>query len=855
MHLACPGLVRSLERGDTVVVPSTLLASIAAEQFSQHQLSLGRETWQRPSIYSLGAWLAVCWRDARFREAEVPTLLSPSQEHALWLRIVERDHPELFDASRMALLASRAARLLAEWHIPSEGESWNEHADARQFQHWNRLFRRECRARDWITRADLWKRIPEWILNRGSATGRTRFTAFNTKTPALARVLDAFGDRAPIENASSAMPANKAIARPSKDLPAELEFAARRARAALEQDPRHSIGIFVSGLPTHARSIERLFEQVLRPASLFHVNAGPPLADQPLIAGARLLLELAQPVIHYADASSILRSPFLPGAAAERSARSLADIALRKRRELDFSLADIEQAALHCPALLVTCRRLRRLLPSKDEKKELPGWSRFISDWLEAAGWPGDAELTEREENIVELWNEALSELAALGLVSPTVTFDSALTHLRRLLSKSVEAGNWSSPVQVLDAAAASGLEFASGIVVGISEESWPPREPLSPLVPLALQRAHKVPASTMQSAQEQRERLTAALFGVAPEVIATYSGRLAPLAERFVRREFVDTEIWTGQLPRQSYLKASLERFEDSQGPILPAVETVRGGASLIKAQSLCPFKAFAEYRLAAQAPEEACFGFDARERGGFLHKALENVWARLGSQSVLRATPAEDLRLLIQSAIADAIHHGETGFLHQLVSRAEQERLEKIVWDWLGVERARKQPFVVETVEQETHLEAFGLRLRLRVDRIDRLENGHVLLIDYKSGPQSRNKLKGARPKEPQLLVYAASSADPVDGIFFAEMKANEVRAVGVSREKQFESRSVDVKKHEWSAFLEESRAEIDRLAGQFVNGYAVVDPLPQVCGYCSSKPLCRVQEAGGVGEEEEC
>jgi len=851
MHLACPDLVRSLERGDTVVVPSTLAASIAAEQFSQHQLSHGCETWQRPSIYSIGAWLAVCWRDARFREGQVPTLLSPSQEHALWLRIVEREHPELFDASRMALLASRAARLLAEWHIPSEGESWNEHADARQFQQWHRLFRRECRARDWITRAHLWKLVPEWVL----ATGVTRFTAFQTRTPALLRILDALGDRAAVEPANSALPADAATARPSKDFSAELEFAARRARRALEQDPQRSIGIFVSGLAGHAAAIERLFEQVLRPASLFHVYAGPPLGDQPLIAGARLLLELAHPVIHYADASSILRSPFLPGAGAERSARALADIGLRKRRELDFSLADIEQAALHCTALLAACRRLRRLLPSKIEMKELPAWSRFISDWLEAAGWPGDTGLTEREEKIVELWNEALSELAALGLVSPAVTFDSALTHLRRLLSKSVEPGNWSSPVQVLDASDAAGLEFTSGIVVGLSEESWPPRQALSPLVPFALQRAHKVPGSTPQSAQEERERLTASLFRAAPDIVATYSGRLAPLAERFVRREFAETEIWTGQLPRQSYLKASLERLEDSQAPALQAAETMKGGASLIKAQSLCPFKAFAEYRLAAQAPEEACFGFDARERGGFLHKAVENVWARLESQSILRATPPEDLRLLIQSAVADAVNHGETGLLHRLVSRAEQERLERIVWDWLAVERARKQPFVVETVEQETHFEAFGLRLRLRVDRIDRLENGHVLLIDYKSGPQSRNKLKGARPKEPQLLVYAASSADQVDGIFFAEMKANEVRAVGLSREKQFESRSIDVKKHEWGSFLDESRAEVDRLAEQFVNGYAVVDPLPQVCGYCSSKPLCRVQEAGGQGEEEEC
>lgn len=851
MHLACPGLVPSLERGDTVVVPSTLLASIAAEQFSQHQLSQGRDTWQRPSIYSLGAWLAVCWREARFREAGIPTLLSPSQEHALWFRIVERGHPNLFDVSRMAQLASQAARLLAEWHIPVDGEPWNEHADARQFQQWYRLFRRECRARDWITRADLWKLIPEWI----PTAGPTRFMAFETTTPALARVLDALGDRAAVEAANFAAPPGSAIARPSRDFAAGIEFAARRARALLERNPRRSIGIFVPGLGAQSGQVVRIFEQALVRESSFHVHAGPPLADHPVVASARLLLELAQPAVHYADASSILRSPFLPGASAERSARALADVGLRKRRELDFSLDDLEQAALHCPALLIACRRLRRVLRSKTETKELPAWSRFISDWLEAAGWPGDAGLTEHEEQIVELWNDALSELAALGLVLPAVTFDSALAHLRRLLSKSVEPGDWSSPVQVLDASSASGLEFASGVAVGLSEDAWPPRQTMSPLVPLVLQRAHQAPGSTMQTAREQRERLTCALFRVAPDLVATYSERLAPSVERFVKREFVETEIWTGQLPRQSYLKTSLERLEDGQGPPLAPSETVKGGASLLKAQSLCPFKAFAEYRLGAQAPEEACFGFDARERGGFLHKAVENVWARLGSQDVLRAISSEDLRLLVQVAVAEAVDNGETGFLHRLVTRAEQERLERIVWDWLALERSRKQPFVVETVEQECHFEAAGLRLRLRVDRIDRLDNGNVLLIDYKSGQQSRNKLKGPRPKEPQLLVYAASSADRVDGIFFAEMKANAVRAVGISREKQFESKSVDIKKHEWSSFLDESRAEVNRLAEQFVQGYAVVDPVAQVCSYCSSKPLCRVQETGGEREEDEC
>jgi ATP-dependent helicase/nuclease subunit B len=854
MHLACPGLVASLESGDTVVVPSTLLASIAAEQFSQHQLLECRETWQRPSILSAGAWLATCWREARFREANVPTLLAPSQEHALWLRIVEREHPEAFDTSRMAWLASRAARLLAEWHIPAEGESWSEHPDARQFQHWQKLFRRECRARGWITRADLWRLVPEWKLRTG-ATGRVRFIAFATKSPALIRIVETLGSGATMENTNLASPIPTAVARSCKDFAAELEFAARRARAQWEKNPGCSIGIFIPGLAAHATRVERLFEQVFRRPSLVHLHAGIPLADQPVIAAARLLLELVNPAIHYADASSILRSPYLPGAASERSARSLADVGLRRRRELDFSLQDIERAASQCPALLSLCRRLARVLRSKTETKEFAGWSRFISDWLEAAGWPGDAELTQQEEKSIELWNGALSELAALGLVSPAVPFASALSHLQRLLSKSIEPGDWSSPIQVLDASEAFAIEFQSAIVVGISEENWPPRQDLSPLVPLALQRAQRIPGSTIASAQEERERLTAALFHAAPDVVATYSGRLAPIAERFVRREFVETEIWMGPLPHEAYLKAPLERLEDSQGPVLAPSETIRGGASLLKAQSLCPFKAFAEYRLGALAPEEACFGFDARDRGGFLHKAVENAWARLGSQSVLRAIAPEDLRLLIQSAVEDAVNNGETGFLHRLVTRAEQERLERILWDWLQVEGLRKQSFTVETVEQETHFEAPGLTLRLRVDRVDRLANGKVLLIDYKSGQQSRNKLKGARPKEPQLLVYAASSADPVDGIFFAEMRPNAVRAVGLSREKHFESKSVDIKKNDWNSFLEESKAEVYRLADQFVKGYAVVDPVAGVCGYCASKPLCRIHEAGGKSEEEEC
>jgi RecB family exonuclease len=280
---------------------------------------------------------------------------------------------------------------------------------------------------------------------------------------------------------------------------------------------------------------------------------------------------------------------------------------------------------------------------------------------------------------------------------------------------------------------------------------------------------------------------------------------------------------------------------------------EEMRGGTGIIKAQSQCPFQAFAKYRLHARRPEDASFGFDALDRGSFVHKALEKVWLRLGSQSELRRTPPEDLRWLVSEAIAEAVPERETGPLHQLSVRTERERLQELILEWLDVERNRCEPFTVETIEQERRFEVPGLSLKLRVDRIDRLKNGSLVLIDYKSGKQSRPKLCGERPPEPQLLVYAASVESPVEGIFFGQVKPREVRAVGYSLTKHFKGGAAEVKK-DWETYIEASRENVEGLAREFVDGVAEVRPTGAPCEYCGMIPFCRVNERGAAPEEEE-
>ncbi len=857
MRLACSGLSSWFEKKATVVTPSRTMAAIAAQQFAASQLDQGRFSWPRPAIYRTGAWLAASWLEARYSTGGVPALLSPAQERALWQRIIEEQQPELFDIGAAAGLAYRARNILAEWHVPSEGEFWNDQQDAQHFQHWSKLFEEECRARGWITRSDVWDLLPKWIANGLCCRETIVFAGFERLSPALDRVRQVLGSLAVIAEIRSGNSGQSALAKCFADVSEELEHAARVARWMFEQQPRQSIAVLVPELASNRVVVEHTFQSVFyieREADcIFHIDAASPLHKHPLVSSALLLLELERPRLNQADACSILRCPFLTGAAAERSSRALAELELRSKRELDVTLRDMEHSTKNCPVLVRVWPAVRRVLRDRSALRELSAWSEFAGNLVKAAGWPGDAELTAQEQKVVAAWEDALSGLAALGLVTPPVPFDGALRHLRRLLAdQGVTRGDWSSPIQILDASDAAGLEFDRAIITGLSDETWPPSVSTSPLVPVKLQRACGVPGSSPESVREERKRATRLLFAVAPVVIATYSDRLSPVAQPFVRHDARTSERWEGKLPRESYPPASLDELEDSNAPRYEAMEPTRGGTTIIKLQSLCPFRAFAEMRLRAESPEDACFGFDSRDRGGFVHKALQYVWQQLETLDRLRSISPEELRTLVKKAIAQAVDDRSSPF-YELASQTERDRLEELILDWLRLERQRKQPFTVETIEEKRYYDAAGLHLSLRVDRIDRLKNGNVVLIDYKSGKQSREKLRCPRPAEPQLLVYAAPLGNDVDGVFFGELKPRDLRAVGFSREKHFPGNAAEVRK-DWPSFLEESRAEVERIATEFVAGYAAVDPVHHACEYCRMKPICRVNEKPMEAQEEE-
>src|SRR5439155_20313089 len=154
-----------------------------------------------------------------------------------------------------------------------------------------------------------------------------------------------------------------------------------------------------------------------------------------------------------------------------------------------------------------------------------------------------------------------------------------------------------------------------------------------------------------------------------------------------------------------------------------------MRGGTRVLADQAMCPFRAFARWRLGAEEMEEPAPGLDARDRGKLLHALMREIWTRVRSHSNLN----KDLSTVIAQSAATAVK--EMG-LEGRFAELERERLARLAREWLEVE-SRRAPFEVLHVEQQRELNVAGMKLDSRIDRMDRLvggDSGHVL-IDRKS------------------------------------------------------------------------------------------------------------------------
>jgi len=301
------------------------------------------------------------------------------------------------------------------------------------------------------------------------------------------------------------------------------------------------------------------------------------------------------------------------------------------------------------------------------------------------------------------------------------------------------------------------------------------------------------------------------------------------------------------------------LEQVDDHRGPELRGGEG-SGGTGILRDQAHCPFRAFAHYRLNARAFDRAESGLDAMTRGDLVHRVLERLWSLLKDQQALLQLNEEEQKALLVELVARTIedYFQQRNRHSERLLQLEHERLIKLAEDWLSTVERQRTPFRVIEVERE-HEEQLGpLRIRTKIDRIDELEDGRRVVLDYKTGSDLKPEDLVREPLlEPQLPIYAiAEQGQEADGVAFAQVRRGDCRLLGLVREpgllgkvKTLENYPLAAERgiQNWPQLLDDWRRQLEQLAGDYVDGVAQVYPfdVQRSCRYCDLPGFCRIGE----------
>ena len=845
---------KAVEQGATVLAASKRLSRVLIEWFTAQQRIQGKSVWKTPDILPWGAFLNRLWREWLLSgNATAPLLLSPTLELAVWENVV-RESPEGRDLLQIPETAEKAMEsweLMHAYRLPLRVGEFGASEDCAVFATWAKEFERRLKKNDWLEQARLPDVIASLLHDGKIQVPQTVYLAgFDEFTPQQKALLGAMGDTREFSLPSfEATPSSFAF-RDSKD---ELTSAATWARGHLERNPDAQIGVIVPNLARLRSKAERIFTAVFHPdlntgpgGRAFHLSVGAPLDDQPIIRAAFQILDAAAEELRSSEMGLLLRSPFLAGAERERSNRALLDARLRKKGFFRIGLKTVREQAGRCPMLESALRNVEQAVVQMPPEQNASEWIRSFSGMLKASGWPGDRTLSSDEFQASRAWKEVLGHFASLDLAMRRMSRDQALDKLRHIARNTVfQSEDEGARVQVMGLFESSGLRFDHLWVMGLHDEALPAPARPNPFLPLALQKSHGMPHSSAVRELEVATMLMRRLLASAPELILSYpkqegDQQLGPssfLGEIGEPYPIAQVPTWLDTMKSS----APLQSIADQLAPPVPDGTMHTGGTWLLRDMAACYFRAWALHRAGARPLEEPEAGISSRESGTAVHTALQLIWSEVQTHRGLCALSLEQTEEIVARGARAGVAKAKG-----LGRALEQKRLQGLLMAWLNKEKAR-QPFTVIESEADRVMSLGGLQIKIRFDRVDQLEDGRHIVLDYKTGVLKPGSWSGNRPDEPQVPFYCVSRDHEIAAAAFARIRCDAIGFKGLEQEPGV---LPDLGKMEkdlpLNQQIEEWRRVFERLAADFCAGKAQVNPKKSACEFCGVAALCRVRDS---------
>ncbi len=900
------GEVDAWLRGGGVVVAASDRAARAVRAAYHHaRRAEGLSAWAAPEVLD---WQSFARREWEKRTTDGRLVLNGKQEQSLWAQIIaESGHTEGWldgPRRRLADLAVEAHELLCAYAPDllrsAARRDWQQ--DAGAFSAWLSAFDDQCGRSGLVSASTLPFELGSMLAEARAPRPELVLAGFDRLLPVQQSLFDAWGEwRMIAPNPQTAdvrtyVAANEQL---------ELAACARWCRRQIEANPQARLLVVVEDAHQRRGEIERAF---LKHAGRgqFEFSLGTPLGQIGIARAALLLLRWLDGAIDEQELDWLLASGY-SGASVEETAALQAYMRLLRRRNLERVRWTLD-AFLRQPAAFATPMApwQQRMSAAQQKLKKASArpqspveWTAVASQLLEAVRWPGSRPLTSAEFQAVNRWQQALDICGSLGFDGRRVTWTEFVAELERTADEMLFAEeSQDAPIVIAGPAESAGLN-ADGIwFTGADQEAWPAAGNTNPLIPIDVQRQAGMPHASPQVDWELADSITARLLCSAPQVrfsharqkddvetrpsrlVVQYAGapqpiplELAPeIAPQPLTVAFADTvcialpKVATTGGPAQLSLFGGENPRPDS-APIYPSP----GGSSVLTSQSQCAFKAFASTRLGTEDWEPAQAGLTPSQRGSLLHAVLHSVWSDtpegIRTWHQLQNLGA-DLGSFVEGHVRRVLHEQmPPAAREQMPARyleLEEIRLTRLVSEWLDYERKRLE-FEVASTEVKSTAAVAGLTLNVRLDRVDRLNDGSLLVIDYKSGNVSPSAWELPRPDDVQLPLYAGFALpreQRLGGLVFAKVRAGDMCFAGRVAEPRetldhdLKGTSGLVKNELTPAQLSEWIEAIEQLARDFIAGRADVDPrdYPQTCERCGLYTLCRVREREDLLEPEE-
>lgn len=890
----------------TVLCSTHRLARNLRLAHGRAQISEGRTQWQPLAALTIEQWLDGVLDEAMLSgevaAATAPRwVLDPLQERILWERAIGYSltgdvMASLFDCTGMAQAAMEANHLSLAWEmaIPGEPASSDNSEETRQFLLWREAFRKSCAKAGCVeaTRHLDWQ-IEQIARGVGRLPPKLQIVGFDRISPQVQRLLDVLamrGVKLGHRNLGCAVPANTVQVMVS-DQDAECRAVAAWAQRKLQQNPLLRLVIVVPELAKLREKLANALDDALHPVTITPAHAemarcydfslGISLSAYPLVATALALLRLVagRRQVVQEEFGALLQQPYWSAGLHEADQRAWFDALMRAALPRILSLDRIERFAekamkrglgisrlatdLHA-LIAVSGRQPARHLPS--------AWAVAFRAILEAAGWPGERTLSSHEFQSRLTFGDTLMNLGQLDQVLGAVDLTEGLCHLSQMCNEKIfqpqMEGN--PAIQVMGMLEAISAPHDALWVMGMNDHVWPPPARLNPLLPAHEQRRVAAPNSCAQVQAEFAQTIHARLLHSAPEVIFSWA---KTESDRELRPSVLIAGLpyAEGEVPMAASLAerlmadspAPLQMENDSLAPRAEEGERIPGGSGLLRAQAICPAWAYYRFRLGARKLETPRDELDAAGRGSLLHLALQHFWQGRGSHDLL-AMSGEQCAGAVSAAVdlaLEAFNAQQEESLKPSFMVLERERLMRLVNGWLEVEIKRPASFRVTDCEHKVRLEIEGIVVNLIIDRIDTLDDGRLVILDYKTGVavDYRNWAR-VRITEPQLPIYSSLvlSGKSIAAVCFARVRLDDNGFAGISAEAETlpgvaglnEKKGRDLFPEEsfpnWQDVLEHWRSSIQSIAQEIRAGEAAVYfNNEKDLAYCEVMPLLRLPE----------